>query len=147
LKSFKIFKSEIKKLKTYSGWCTFKGLSNDTTLVQIQSGRTVPLKTAILNRWNDCIASKICEKDQPIQSEGWCQYQRSGQLEFWTPVRKTNHFKSYLGRCLRDCTVKIAEKSLLEAATGLLSLVHRRTLLAVAERFAGVDCSLITSLD
>jgi hypothetical protein len=44
LKSFKIFKSEIKKLKTYSGLCAFKGLSNDTTLMQIQSGRTVPLK-------------------------------------------------------------------------------------------------------
>jgi hypothetical protein len=44
LKSFKIFKSEIKKLKTYSGWCTFKGLSNDTTLMQIQSGRTVIAK-------------------------------------------------------------------------------------------------------
>jgi hypothetical protein len=43
LKSLKIFKSEIKKLKTYSGWCPFKGLSNDTTLMQIQSGRTVPL--------------------------------------------------------------------------------------------------------
>ena len=26
-----------KKLKTYSGWCPFKGLSNDTTLMQIQS--------------------------------------------------------------------------------------------------------------
>jgi hypothetical protein len=45
LKSFKIFKSEIKKLKTYSGLCAFKGLFNDTTLTQIQSGRTVPLKT------------------------------------------------------------------------------------------------------
>ncbi len=33
LKSFKIFNSEIKKLKTYSGWCTFKGLSIDTTLI------------------------------------------------------------------------------------------------------------------
>jgi hypothetical protein len=43
LKYFKIFKSEIKKLKTYSGWCAFKGLSTDTTLMQIQSGRTVPL--------------------------------------------------------------------------------------------------------
>ncbi len=43
LKSFKIFKSEIKNLKTYSSWCPFKGLSNDTTLMQIQSGRTVPL--------------------------------------------------------------------------------------------------------
>jgi hypothetical protein len=28
-------------------------------------------------------------------------------------------FKSYLGRCLRDCTLKIAEKYFLEAATGL----------------------------
>ncbi len=44
LKSFKIFKRKIKKLKTYSGWCPFKGLSNDTTLMQIQSGGTVPLK-------------------------------------------------------------------------------------------------------
>ncbi len=43
LKSFKIFKSEIKKFKTCSGWCPFKGLSNDTILMQIQSGRTVPL--------------------------------------------------------------------------------------------------------
>ncbi len=41
LKSFKIFKSEIKKLKTFSAWCPFKGLSNDTTHMQIQSGRTV----------------------------------------------------------------------------------------------------------
>jgi hypothetical protein len=47
LKSFKIFKSEIKKLKTYSGSCAFKGLSNDTTLMQIQSGRTVPLKCVV----------------------------------------------------------------------------------------------------
>jgi hypothetical protein len=45
LKSFKIFKSEIKKLKTNSGLCAFKGLFNDTTLMQIQSGRTVPLIT------------------------------------------------------------------------------------------------------
>jgi hypothetical protein len=44
LKSLKIFKSERKKLKNYSGWCPVKGLSNDTTLMQIQSGRTVPLK-------------------------------------------------------------------------------------------------------
>jgi hypothetical protein len=44
LKSFKIFRSEIKKLKTYSGLCAFKGLFNDTTLMQIQSGRTVPLR-------------------------------------------------------------------------------------------------------
>ena len=43
LKSLQIFNSEIKKLKTYSGWYPFKGLSNDTTLMQIQSGRTVPL--------------------------------------------------------------------------------------------------------
>ncbi len=40
---FKIFKSENKKLKTYSGLCAFKGLFNNITLMQIQSGRTVPL--------------------------------------------------------------------------------------------------------
>ncbi len=30
-------------MKTYSSWCPFKGLFNDTTLMLIQSGRTVPL--------------------------------------------------------------------------------------------------------
>ncbi len=30
LKSFQIFKSEIKKSKTYSGWCPFQSLSNGT---------------------------------------------------------------------------------------------------------------------
>ncbi len=45
--SLKIFKSEIKKL-TYRGWCPFKGLSNDTTRMQIQSGRTVPLNRITL---------------------------------------------------------------------------------------------------
>ncbi len=29
-------------------------------------------------------------------------------------------YKSFLGNCLRDCKVKIAEKYFLEAATGLL---------------------------
>jgi hypothetical protein len=49
LKYLKIFKREIKKLKTFSGWCPFKGLSNDTILMQIQSGRTVPLtETTVL---------------------------------------------------------------------------------------------------
>ncbi len=44
LKSFQIFKSEIKKLKTFSGWCPFLCLSNGFfTLRKIQSGRTVPL--------------------------------------------------------------------------------------------------------
>jgi hypothetical protein len=43
LNSYQIFKIKNKKLKTYSGRCPFKGLSNDTTLMQIQSGRTVPL--------------------------------------------------------------------------------------------------------
>jgi hypothetical protein len=40
----KYSRSKIKKLKTYNGWCPFKGLSNDTTHMQIQSGRMVPLK-------------------------------------------------------------------------------------------------------
>ncbi len=33
-----------KKIKTYSGWCPFQGLSNGTTLMQIQYGQTVPSK-------------------------------------------------------------------------------------------------------
>ncbi len=43
LNSNKIFKIKNKKLKTYSGWCPFQCLSNGTTLMHIQSGRTVPL--------------------------------------------------------------------------------------------------------
>ncbi len=44
LNSFQIFKIKIKKSRTYSGWCSFQGISNNTTLMQIQSGRTVHLK-------------------------------------------------------------------------------------------------------
>jgi hypothetical protein len=47
LNSYQIFKIKNKKLKTYSDWCPFKGLSNDTTLMLIQSGRTVPLRKVI----------------------------------------------------------------------------------------------------
>jgi hypothetical protein len=43
LNSYQIFKIKNKKLKTYSGSCPFKELSNDTSLMQIQSGRTVLL--------------------------------------------------------------------------------------------------------
>jgi hypothetical protein len=43
LKSFQIYKSEIKKSKTYSCWCSFQGLSNGTILMWIQSGQMVPL--------------------------------------------------------------------------------------------------------
>ncbi len=43
LKSFQIFRKEIKISKTYCGWCPFQGLSSGTTLMQIQSGRTVPV--------------------------------------------------------------------------------------------------------
>ncbi len=49
LKSFQKFKIKIKKSKIFSGWCPFPGLSNGTTLMQIQSGRTVPLK--VLSRF------------------------------------------------------------------------------------------------
>ncbi len=43
LNYYQKFKIKNKKSKTYSGWCSFQGLSNGTTLMQIQSGRTVPL--------------------------------------------------------------------------------------------------------
>ncbi len=51
LKLFQIFSTEIKKSKTYSGWCPFKGLFNGTTLMQIQSGRTVPLKVTLVSMY------------------------------------------------------------------------------------------------
>jgi hypothetical protein len=48
LNSYKIFKIKKKILKTYSCWWPFKVLSNDTTLMQIQSGRTVPCHAVFL---------------------------------------------------------------------------------------------------
>jgi hypothetical protein len=42
LNSYQIFM--IKKSKIYSGWCSCQVLSNGTTLFQIQSGQTVPLR-------------------------------------------------------------------------------------------------------
>ncbi len=75
LKSFQKFRTEIKKSKTYGGWCPFQGLSNGTTLMQIQYGWTVPLKniikikvftwlqgkivTELLQHLHGCKASKI----------------------------------------------------------------------------------------
>jgi hypothetical protein len=41
---FKYSYLKFKNSKTYSGSCPFQGLSNDTTLMLIQSGRTVPDK-------------------------------------------------------------------------------------------------------
>jgi hypothetical protein len=43
LNSYQILKIKNKKYKTHSGWYPFQGLYNGTTLMQIQSGRTVPL--------------------------------------------------------------------------------------------------------
>ncbi len=45
---FKYSRSKIKKFKTYSGWCPFNGLSNVTSLMQIQSGRMVPLMAGLV---------------------------------------------------------------------------------------------------
>jgi hypothetical protein len=47
VKSFQIFKNEINKSKTYSSLCPLQGLFN-TTLMQIQSGRTVHLKRRVI---------------------------------------------------------------------------------------------------
>jgi hypothetical protein len=46
LNSYQIIKIRNKKIK--NGWCPFQGLSIGTTLMQIQSGRTVPYVGAIL---------------------------------------------------------------------------------------------------
>ncbi len=45
LKLFQIFRTKIKKSKTYSGLCPFQGPSNANTVMQIKSGRTVPFST------------------------------------------------------------------------------------------------------
>jgi hypothetical protein len=47
LKSFQIFKTEIKKSKTCSGCCPFLCLSNGSTLMKIQSGQAMPLKGSL----------------------------------------------------------------------------------------------------
>jgi hypothetical protein len=49
LKSVQIFKIKVKKSKTYSGRCSFQGLSNGTTPFQIQSSRTIPLTSCSLH--------------------------------------------------------------------------------------------------
>jgi hypothetical protein len=85
LKSFKIFKSEIKKLKTYSGWCPFKGLSNDTTLMQIKSGRTVPLKSANLKSANSWAHSAITNP----QTSKVCQSTNRKSAIFIWLIRKS----------------------------------------------------------
>jgi hypothetical protein len=48
LNSFQISQIKIKKSKTFCIWCPFPGLSNGTTLMQIQSGWTVPLKKSLI---------------------------------------------------------------------------------------------------
>ncbi len=58
-----IFKTEIKKSKTYSGWCPFQGLSNGngTTLMHIQSGQTA-IKNNLLNSFIDKKCKNIKEE-------------------------------------------------------------------------------------
>ncbi len=50
LKFLQKFKIRIKNSKTYSGCCPFPGLSNGTILMQIQSGRTVPLRVPVVGK-------------------------------------------------------------------------------------------------
>ncbi len=47
---------------TNCGWCPLKGLTNDTALMQIQSGRTVPLKLCWLGRTSGGEASPTDSK-------------------------------------------------------------------------------------
>ncbi len=77
---FKYSRSKIKKFKTYSSWCPFKGLSNDTTLMQIQSGRTVHLRTSgflhirytdFMPHWRHSI-TQITRTEDDILCRRWC---------------------------------------------------------------------------
>ncbi len=67
LKFFQKIKIKIKKLKTYGGLCLFQGLSNDTTLRLIQSGRTVPLSFFIKERKMFNRQNEILTKDMEIR--------------------------------------------------------------------------------
>ncbi len=66
----KIQDQKIKKSKIYSGWCPFPGLSNGTTLMQIQSGRTVPLKLFCTCEWpyRTCVQS-LAHEDGPASEQ------------------------------------------------------------------------------
>ncbi len=58
LNSYKIFKIKNKKLKTYTGWCPFKGLSNDTNL-RFQNGTAKSFSSD--QKWNWLILEIISE--------------------------------------------------------------------------------------
>jgi hypothetical protein len=70
-KLFQIFSTEIKKSKTYSGWCPFKGLTNGTTLMQIQSGRTVPTYCQYKYLYNESYSCSLRQMMPTTWSTSW----------------------------------------------------------------------------
>ncbi len=68
LMSFQISKIKNKKLKTYNSYCPFKGLSKDTTLMQIQSGQRGPLKPN-LNFFGLSFSFRLCRRVGPMATD------------------------------------------------------------------------------
>ncbi len=70
----------MKKLKTYSGWYPFHGLSNGGILMQIQSGRTVPLnclsRNTVFQAYFEQVnkLKKILAQKSHNVTEIWCFY-------------------------------------------------------------------------
>ncbi len=76
LNSYQIFKIKKNISKTYSSWCPYQGLSNGTTLMQIQSGWMVPLMIDVdgeLKRVKSC-ARKMANFSN-------CKGNRAGERE------------------------------------------------------------------
>ncbi len=58
----KYSRSKNQKLKTCNGWCSIQGLSNGTTLMQIKSGQTVPLKSFVHFSWVQIVKEVYWER-------------------------------------------------------------------------------------
>ncbi len=137
LKSFKIFKSEIQKLKTYSGWCPFKGLSNDTTLMQIQSGRFKVLNS-FMQKWIQSPACSVHGLHRMLSSYWLAHFHLMkksakvqlyfglgcGMMEFFTCEPQSKYQLMSLPHLRNTIWRKRSRKPWTEQAGGLAAFLH-----------------------
>ncbi len=67
----KYSRSKIKNKKPIAFWCSFQGLSNGTTLMQIQSGRMVPFNLAVTSRHISFEYLKSIRRTNTVLSGAW----------------------------------------------------------------------------
>ncbi len=121
LNSYQIFKIKNLKLKTYSGCCPFKGLSNDTTLRQIQSGRTVPLthqkRQDILGLIILLISPMPQLRSLDIWGGGGCYVQVNGNSQKFGQITQKKAKKSLrLDKFTAEFLARFIQRSYLERA-------------------------------